>query len=168
MHTAKGKNIYRAIEIRCRWEVERLILFGLPLPSSTWNRPWWKDGLLGRSWTSSQRILEADLMIFLDCIRSVMCKWKSRKLTKKFLRSLGLRWNVTWMSRFILPKNEVFFTFLLNRMNWLRIAIVSKYWEKAQPKSAQTDRLRFEWKSNANTAAAIIKYHDFMTSKSRL
>ena len=53
-------------------------------------------------------------------------------------------------------------------MNWLRIAMVSKYWEKAQPKSAQTDRLRFEWKSTANTAATIIKYHDFMTSKSRL
>lgn len=35
-------------------------------------------------------------------------------------------------------------TFLLKRMNWLSMARVYKYCEKAQPKSAQTDRLRLE------------------------
>lgn len=70
--------------------------------------------------------------------------------------------------RFILPTNKLLPTFLLNRMNWLRIAIVSKYWEKAQPKSAQTDLLRFEWNKIAKNAATIIKYQDFMTSRSLL
>ena len=53
-------------------------------------------------------------------------------------------------------------------MNWLKIAIVSKYWENAHPKSAHTDLLRLEWNSTANTAAIIIKYQDFMTSSYRL
>lgn len=48
------------------------------------------------------------------------------------------------------------------------MAIVSRYWEKAHPKSAQTDLFKFEWKSTANTAATIIKYQDLMTSKSLL